>query len=115
MPHDTPAARQASSTVLQASAIADAFPQATSGRGRYCMVIPRGARLPRATRHGGYPNKEYRMDWVYELVCTGAASSADDERVWSDAAARAWSGLPGLSTLDLYRPIAAGAHDPFNN
>jgi uncharacterized protein (TIGR02118 family) len=79
------------------------------------MVIPRGARLPRATRHGGYPNKEYRMDWVYELVCTGAASSADEERVWLDAAARAWSGLPGLSTLDLYRPIAAGAHDPFNN
>jgi uncharacterized protein (TIGR02118 family) len=55
------------------------------------------------------------MDWVYELVCTGAADSADDVRPWSDAAARAWSAVPGLSALDLYRPISAGAHDPFNN
>jgi uncharacterized protein (TIGR02118 family) len=55
------------------------------------------------------------MDWVYELVCTGAASSADDARAWSDAAVGAWSGLPGLGALDLYRPISAGAHDPFNN
>src|SRR6266487_1333979 len=37
------------------------------------------------------------MDWVYELVCTGAADSADDVRPWSDAAARAWSAVPGLS------------------
>jgi uncharacterized protein (TIGR02118 family) len=60
-------------------------------------------------------NKEYRMDWAYELVCTGAANSADDVPAWSDAAGRAWSALPGLSALDFYRPIPEGANDPFNN
>jgi hypothetical protein len=67
------------------------------------------------SERNGYPNEEYRMDCVYELVGTGAANGADDVRAWSDAAGRAWSALPGLSALDLYRPIPEGANDPFNN
>ena len=55
------------------------------------------------------------MDWVYEFVCNGNAGQAAAARAWSDAAARAWRGLPGLAALDLYTPIAGGAHDPFNN
>jgi uncharacterized protein (TIGR02118 family) len=55
------------------------------------------------------------MDWVYELVCTGAASRIDDAIAWANPAARGWASLPGLSALDLYQPIAGGAHDPFND
>lgn len=59
--------------------------------------------------------RAHLMDWVYELACTGAADSAHDAAAWSDAAERAWSALPGLGALDLYRPISGGAHDPFND
>jgi uncharacterized protein (TIGR02118 family) len=55
------------------------------------------------------------MDWTYELACSGTANGARDVETWLDAATRAWRELPGLSALDLYRPIANGAHDPFNN
>ena len=55
------------------------------------------------------------MDWTYELACAGTANGARDVETWLDAATRAWRELPGLSALDLYRPIADGAHDPFNN
>lgn len=55
------------------------------------------------------------MDWVYEFACTGSASDAHDARAWSEAAARLWRDLPGLAALDIYTPIAGGAHDPFNN
>jgi hypothetical protein len=55
------------------------------------------------------------MDWVFEVVGAGEAGRADAARAWSDAAAQGWRALPGLASLDLYRPIAAGAHDPFNN
>jgi uncharacterized protein (TIGR02118 family) len=55
------------------------------------------------------------MDWVFEIVGTGEASRADTARAWSDAATQAWRALPGLVSLDLYRPITGGAHDPFNN
>lgn len=55
------------------------------------------------------------MDWVFEIVCAGVADRADDARAWCDTAVPAWKALPGLSALDIYRPIAGGAHDPFNN
>lgn len=54
-------------------------------------------------------------DWVYELACTGVASRAAEAHAWVDAAAGSWKALPGLAALDLYRPIAGGAHDPFND
>jgi uncharacterized protein (TIGR02118 family) len=54
-------------------------------------------------------------DWVFELACTGAANRAIEARAWADTAARrAWKDLP-VAALDLYRPIAGGAHDPFND
>ena len=55
------------------------------------------------------------MDWTYELACTGTANGARDVETWLDAATLAWRDLPGLAALDLYRPIADGARDPFNN
>jgi uncharacterized protein (TIGR02118 family) len=55
------------------------------------------------------------MDWTYELACSGTANGARDVDTWLDAATQAWCDLPGLSALDLYRPIADGAHDPFND
>jgi hypothetical protein len=54
-------------------------------------------------------------DWVFELVCTGAANRENDARAWSETASQAWKALPGLAALDIYRPTAGGTHDPFNN
>jgi hypothetical protein len=80
------------------------------------IVWSRRARQGIAGRNGrdGYL-KECRVDWVFEIVCTGAASRAAEARAWFEAAAPAWKTLPGLATLDLYTPIAGGAHDPFND
>jgi uncharacterized protein (TIGR02118 family) len=55
------------------------------------------------------------MDWVYEIACAGDTGHASDARTWLDAAIPTWKALPGLSALDLYRPIGGGAHDPFND
>jgi hypothetical protein len=55
------------------------------------------------------------MDWVYEIACAGDADHASDAHAWLDAAIPIWNALPGLSALDLYRPIDGGAHDPFND
>lgn len=55
------------------------------------------------------------MDWVHEIACVGAADRADEARAWLDPAVPVWKALPGLSALDLYRPIKGGAHDPFND
>jgi uncharacterized protein (TIGR02118 family) len=55
------------------------------------------------------------MDWVCEIACAGDADRADDARAWLDAAIPEWKALPGLTALDLYRPIDGGAHDPFND
>src|SRR6476619_3627838 len=55
------------------------------------------------------------MDWVCEIACTGDTDRADDARAWLDAIIPAWKALPGLTVLDLYRPIDGGAHDPFND
>jgi len=54
-------------------------------------------------------------DWVFELACTGTANRAAEARAWADWAVRVWRGLPGLAALDLYRPSAGSAHDPFND
>jgi uncharacterized protein (TIGR02118 family) len=55
------------------------------------------------------------MDWVYEIACAGDADRAGDARAWLDATLPVCKALPGLTVLDLYRPIDGGAHDPFNN
>jgi uncharacterized protein (TIGR02118 family) len=55
------------------------------------------------------------MDWVYEIACAGDADRTSDATAWLDAAIPAWKALPGLTALDLYRPIDGGAHDPFND
>ena len=54
-------------------------------------------------------------DWVYELVCTGDRSRGAEARAWAEAATPGWRGLPDLAALDIYAPLAGGAHDPFNN
>jgi len=54
-------------------------------------------------------------DWVFELVCTGAAGRIDEAVAWANRAARGWAALPKLATLDLYAPVTGGAHDPFND
>jgi hypothetical protein len=54
-------------------------------------------------------------DWVFEIVCAGAASRMADATAWANRAAAAWSDLPALQALDLYTQIEGGAHDPFNN
>jgi uncharacterized protein (TIGR02118 family) len=54
-------------------------------------------------------------DWVFELVCTGAAGRMDEAVAWANRAARGWAALPKLATLDLYAPVTGGVHDPFND
>jgi hypothetical protein len=54
-------------------------------------------------------------DWVFEIVCAGAADRMTDAVAWANRAAAAWTELPQLSALDLYTQIDDGAHDPFNN
>ena len=54
-------------------------------------------------------------DWVFELVCTGAAGRIDEAVGWANRAARGWAALPKLATLDLYAPVTGGVHDPFND
>jgi uncharacterized protein (TIGR02118 family) len=54
------------------------------------------------------------MTFVYEIVLTGAAASADQVRAWFDAQpAPMLKRLPGLSALDLYRAVD-GTDDPYN-
>ena len=37
-------------------------------------------------------------------------------QTWRDRdAAPAWAALPGLTAVDLYRPVRGGTHDPFND
>jgi uncharacterized protein (TIGR02118 family) len=52
-------------------------------------------------------------DWVFEIVCAGAADRMTDAIAWANRAAAAWTELPELAALDLYTPIDGGAHDPF--
>jgi hypothetical protein len=54
-------------------------------------------------------------DWVFELTCGGEVGRLGDAVAWASRAATCWTGLPALATLDLYAPVAEGAHDPFNN
>jgi hypothetical protein len=55
-------------------------------------------------------------DFVYEIACTGDQSGDDAVQAWADRhAAPAWAALPGLTAVDLYRPLRGGTHDPFNN
>src|ERR1043165_7395758 len=54
-------------------------------------------------------------DWIFEVACTGPASSAQDAHAWLEATVPAWKVLPGLTSLDFYQPIESGAHDPFND
>ena len=56
------------------------------------------------------------MGWVYEITCNGAAALTAPVAAWFDAGpARKWPRLAGLSALDIYRAIADGAKDPFND
>jgi hypothetical protein len=55
-------------------------------------------------------------DFVYEIACTGDRGQEAAVQAWADRhAAPAWLALPGLSAVDLYRPVRGGTHDPFNN
>jgi uncharacterized protein (TIGR02118 family) len=55
-------------------------------------------------------------DFVYEIACTGGADQEAAVQAWADRhAAPAWAALPGLTAVDLYRPLRGGTHDPFNN
>ena len=55
-------------------------------------------------------------DFVYEIACTGSGDQEAVVQAWADRhAAPAWAALPGLTAVDLYRPLRGGTHDPFNN
>jgi uncharacterized protein (TIGR02118 family) len=55
------------------------------------------------------------MDWVFEVACVGPAERGAEARAWANAGARGWAGVRGLTTIDMYVPLADGAHDPFND
>jgi hypothetical protein len=55
-------------------------------------------------------------DFVYEIACTGGLDQEAAVQAWAERdAAPAWVTLPGLTAVDLYRPLRGGTHDPFNN
>jgi hypothetical protein len=55
-------------------------------------------------------------DFVYEITCTGSQHHEAAVQAWADrGAAPAWAALPGLSAVDLYRPLRGATHDPFND
>jgi hypothetical protein len=55
-------------------------------------------------------------DFVYEIACTGDQDRESAMQAWADRhAAPAWAALPGLTAVDLYRPLRGGTRDPFNN
>src|SRR5580658_2268084 len=55
-------------------------------------------------------------DFVYEIACTGGQDREGAVQAWADRhAAPAWAALPGLTAVDLYRPLRGGTHDPFND
>jgi uncharacterized protein (TIGR02118 family) len=55
-------------------------------------------------------------DFVYEISCTGGADQEGAVQAWADRhAASAWAAVPGLTAVDLYRPLRGGTHDPFNS
>jgi hypothetical protein len=60
--------------------------------------------------------KQDMTDFVYEISCTGSGDHEGAVQAWADRhAAPAWTALPGLTAVDLYRPLRGGTHDPFNN
>ena len=55
-------------------------------------------------------------DFVYEIACTGDQGQEAAVQAWAERhAAPAWLALPGLTAVDLYRPLRGGTHDPFND
>jgi len=55
-------------------------------------------------------------DFVYEITCTGGQEHEAAVLAWADRdAAPAWAALPGVTAVDLYRPLRGGTHDPFND
>src|SRR5580658_2155438 len=45
-------------------------------------------------------------DFVYEITCSGGQAQEDVVQTWADRdAAPLWTALPGLSAVDLYRPV----------
>ena len=55
-------------------------------------------------------------DFVYEIACTGNRAHEQVVHAWAERhAVPAWLALPGLTAVDLYRPVRGGTHDPFNN
>jgi hypothetical protein len=54
-------------------------------------------------------------DFVYEVACTGGRAHERLVQSWADAEAAAWASLPGLSAVNIYRPVRGGTHDPFND
>jgi uncharacterized protein (TIGR02118 family) len=55
-------------------------------------------------------------DFVYEICCTGSAQHEADVHAWANRhAAVAWTVLPGLCAVDLYRPLRGATHDPFHD
>jgi hypothetical protein len=57
-----------------------------------------------------------RSDYVYEIACSGGQDQEAAVQAWADQdASPLWTALPGLSAVDLYRPVRGGTHDPFNS
>jgi hypothetical protein len=55
-------------------------------------------------------------NFVYEIACSGDRAHEQAVHTWAERhAAPAWTALPGLTAVDLYQPIHAGTHDPFND
>jgi hypothetical protein len=55
-------------------------------------------------------------DFVYEIACSGDRAHEQAVQDWAERhAAPVWTALPGLSAVDLYRPLRGGTHDPFND
>ena len=67
------------------------------------------------TEHIGYCRTgETRMSFVYEIALTGDQAHSDRVKTWlGSGLARANMTIPGLSALDVYRPVA-GTRDPYN-
>jgi uncharacterized protein (TIGR02118 family) len=55
-------------------------------------------------------------NFVYEIACAGGREHEHAAQAWADTnAAGAWAALPGVSAVDVYRPVRGGTHDPFND
>lgn len=55
------------------------------------------------------------MSWVCEIACRGEAGRLGAARAWlEEAPGIHWSGLSGLSAIDVYEPAEGEMKDPYN-